>query len=163
MLSIYLFSSMLLFHYLQPMLSRQWLLQASVQCKYSSMISSILSIALMCVSPVVFQSILLMMLMSLLSLHSIHSILPRLWFWKTSVRCKSALMTQPLVFSEPWAVADLGWTHTGSQCRFLSAPKSQRFLRFAIAMPIADPRNRAISETRASNAALRFKGAMESR
>ena len=26
---------------------------------------------------------------------------------------------------------------------FLSAPKSQRFLRFAIAMPIADPRNRA--------------------
>ena len=28
---------------------------------------------------------------------------------------------------------------------------------------IADPRNRAISETRESNAALRFKGAMESR
>ena len=46
---------------------------------------------------------------------------------------------------------------------FLSAPKSQRFLRFAIAMPIAGPRNRAISETRDSNAALRFKGAMESR
>ena len=45
----------------------------------------------------------------------------------------------------------------------LSAPKSQRFLRFAIAMPMADPRNRAISETRESNAALRFKGAMESR
>ena len=45
----------------------------------------------------------------------------------------------------------------------LSAPKSQRFLRFAIAMPIADPRNRAIAETRESNAALRFKGAMESR
>ena len=45
----------------------------------------------------------------------------------------------------------------------LSAPKSQRFLRFAIAMPIVDPRNRAISETRASNVALRFKGAMESR
>ena len=45
----------------------------------------------------------------------------------------------------------------------LSAPKSQRFLRFAIAMPIADPRNRAISETRGSNAALRFKVAMESR
>ena len=45
---------------------------------------------------------------------------------------------------------------------FLSAPKSQRFLRFAIAMPIADPRNRAISETRDSNDALRFKGAMES-
>ena len=45
----------------------------------------------------------------------------------------------------------------------LSAPKSQRFLRFAIAMPIADPSNRAISETRESNAALRFKGAMESR
>ena len=44
----------------------------------------------------------------------------------------------------------------------LSAQKSQRFLRFAIAMPIADPRNRAISETRESNAALRFKGAMES-
>ena len=43
----------------------------------------------------------------------------------------------------------------------LSAPKSQRFLRFAIAMPIADPRNRAISETRDSNDALRFKGAME--
>ena len=43
----------------------------------------------------------------------------------------------------------------------LSAPKSQRFLRFAIAMPIADPRNRAISETRLSNVALRFKGAME--
>ena len=42
----------------------------------------------------------------------------------------------------------------------LSAPKSQRFLRFAIAMPIADPRNRAISETRDSNVALRFKGAM---
>ena len=46
---------------------------------------------------------------------------------------------------------------------WLSAPKSQRFLRFAIAMPIADPRNRAISETRDSNAALRFKAAMESR
>ena len=45
----------------------------------------------------------------------------------------------------------------------LSAPKSQPFLRFAIAMPIADPRNRAISETRESNAALRFKSAMESR
>ena len=45
----------------------------------------------------------------------------------------------------------------------LSAPKSQRSLRFAIAMPIADPRNRAISETRDSNDALRFKGAMESR
>ena len=45
----------------------------------------------------------------------------------------------------------------------LSAPKSQRFLRFAIAMPIADSRNRAISETRDSNDALRFKGAMESR
>ena len=45
----------------------------------------------------------------------------------------------------------------------LSAPKSQRFLRFAIAMPIADPRNRAISETRDSNVSLRFKGAMESR
>ena len=43
----------------------------------------------------------------------------------------------------------------------LSAPKLQRFLRFAIAMPIADPRNRAISETRESNDALRFKGAME--
>ena len=26
-------------------------------------------------------------------------------------------------------------------CVGLSAPKSQRFLRFAIAMPIADPRN----------------------
>ena len=34
---------------------------------------------------------------------------------------------------------------------------------FAIAMPIADPGNRAISETRQSNAALRFKGAIESR
>ena len=45
----------------------------------------------------------------------------------------------------------------------LSAPKSQRFLRFAIAMPIADPRNRAISGTRESNAELRFKSAMESR
>ena len=30
-------------------------------------------------------------------------------------------------------------------------------------MPIADPRNRAISETRESNDAMRFKGAMESR
>ena len=45
----------------------------------------------------------------------------------------------------------------------LSAPKSQRSLRFAIAMPIADPRNRVISETRDSIDALRFKGAMESR
>ena len=45
----------------------------------------------------------------------------------------------------------------------LSAPKSQRFLQFAIAMPIADPRIAAISETRESNPALRFKGAMESR
>ena len=45
----------------------------------------------------------------------------------------------------------------------LSTPKSQRFLQFVIAMPIADPRHRAISETRESNAALRFKGAMESR
>ena len=45
----------------------------------------------------------------------------------------------------------------------VSAPKSQRFLRFAIAMPIADPRNRAISEKRESNVALRSKGAMESR
>ena len=35
-----------------------------------------------------------------------------------------------------------------SEFQVLSAPKSQRFLRFAIAMPIADPRNRAISETR---------------
>ena len=52
----------------------------------------------------------------------------------------------------------LGWVP-----RYLSAPQSQRFLRFAIAMPIADPRNRAISETRESNAALRFKSAMESR
>ena len=50
-----------------------------------------------------------------------------------------------------------------SLVRRLSAPKSQRFLRFAIAMPIADPRNRVISETRESNAALRFKAAMESR
>ena len=40
----------------------------------------------------------------------------------------------------------------------LSAPKSQRFLRLAIAMPIADPRNRAISGTRQSDVALRFKG-----
>ena len=39
----------------------------------------------------------------------------------------------------------------------LSASKSQRFLRFAIAMPIADPGNRAISETRQSSVALRFK------
>ena len=46
---------------------------------------------------------------------------------------------------------------------YLSAPQSQRFLRFAIAMPIADPRNRTISETRESNAALRFRSAMESR
>ena len=45
----------------------------------------------------------------------------------------------------------------------LSALKSQRFLRFAIAMPTAAPGNRAISETRESNVALRFKGAMESR
>ena len=37
------------------------------------------------------------------------------------------------------------------------------FLRFAIAMATADPRNRAISDRRQSNAALRFKGAMESR
>ena len=44
-----------------------------------------------------------------------------------------------------------------SQHRNQSAPKSQRFLRFAIAMPIADPRNRAISETREGNVALRFK------
>ena len=44
-----------------------------------------------------------------------------------------------------------------------SAPTSQRFLRFAIAMPTADPRIAAISERRQSNAALRFKGAMESR
>ena len=52
---------------------------------------------------------------------------------------------------------------TVSQEEHLSAPKSQRFLRFAIAMPIADPGNRAISETRESNAALRCKSAMESR
>ena len=39
----------------------------------------------------------------------------------------------------------------------LSAPKSQRFLQFAIAMPIADPRNRAISEARESNVALRLR------
>ena len=77
----------------------------------------------------------------------------------------------------------------GVQALWLSAPKSQRFLRFAIAMPITDPRNRGdfqdkrkqcfcdlrlrcpsqtpeiaeISKTRESNAALRFKGAMESR
>ena len=31
----------------------------------------------------------------------------------------------------------MAWQH-----EMLSAPKSQRFLRFAIAMPIADPRNR---------------------
>ena len=41
------------------------------------------------------------------------------------------------------------WRHpTGHVSVVLSAPKSQRFLRFAIAMPIADPRNRAIPETR---------------
>ena len=51
----------------------------------------------------------------------------------------------------------------GVRTEELSAPKSQRFLRFAIAMPIADPRNRAISDTRDNNAALRFKSAMESR
>ena len=56
-----------------------------------------------------------------------------------------------------------GKQHFGVLSWNLSAPKSQRFLRFAIAMPIADPRNRAISETRESNAALRFKGEMESR
>ena len=40
----------------------------------------------------------------------------------------------------------------------LSTPKSQRFLRFLrLRCPIADPRNRAISETRDSNDALRFK------
>ena len=36
----------------------------------------------------------------------------------------------------------------GPDATKLSAPKSQRFLRFAIATPIADPRNRTISETR---------------
>ena len=53
-------------------------------------------------------------------------------------------------------------SYTNNEFAYLSAPKSQRSLRFAIAMPIADPRNRVISETRQSNVALRFKGAMES-
>ena len=59
-----------------------------------------------------------------------------------------------------WDMRMTGFVLTGLG-RELSAPKSQRFLRFAIAMPIADPRNRAISETGESNAA--FKSAMESR
>ena len=46
---------------------------------------------------------------------------------------------------------------------FGRAPKSQRFLRFAIAMPSQTPEIAAISETRESNAASRFEGAMESR
>ena len=45
----------------------------------------------------------------------------------------------------------------GTHLNGLSAPKSQRFLRFAIAMPIADPRNRAISETRESNVASKAR------
>ena len=51
-------------------------------------------------------------------------------------------------------------TRTHDLSVHLSAPKSQRFLRFAIAMP---QKSLAISETRESNAALRFKSAMESR
>ena len=60
------------------------------------------------------------------------------------------------------SVRGRGHWSTSNEClnrKHLSAPKSQRFLRFAIAMPIADPRNRAISETRQSKVALRFKGA----
>ena len=56
-----------------------------------------------------------------------------------------------------------GLRQRGSKSSCLSAPKSQRLLRFALAMPIADLEIAAISETRENNAALRFKGAMESR
>ena len=72
--------------------------------------------------------------------------------------CEKPITLQRVMFWEllPFKKDDLHF-------RMLSAPKLQRFLRFAIAMPIADPRNRVISETRESNAALRFKGAMESR
>ena len=49
-------------------------------------------------------------------------------------------------FFGPYAYGSLS-RHAACCCQVaLSAPKSQRF--FAIAMPIADPRNRAISETR---------------
>ena len=53
----------------------------------------------------------------------------------------------------------------GGQNSFHSAPKSQRFLRFAIVMPIVDPRNRSDFRDKRSThyAALRLKGAMESR
>ena len=66
-------------------------------------------------------------------------------------------------FQDPGATASEASSELSAHMDLLSAPKSQRFLRFAIAMPIADPRNRAISETRANNVALRFKGAMERR
>ena len=46
---------------------------------------------------------------------------------------------------------------------FINNVRTEIAAIYAIAMPIADPRNRAISETRGSNAALRFQGAMESR
>ena len=56
------------------------------------------------------------------------------------------------------------WT-THANSAVILAPQgiAATFAIFAIAMPIADPRNRAISETSQNNAALRFKGAMESR
>ena len=54
-------------------------------------------------------------------------------------------------------------TEGGGFDQGLSAPKSQRFLRFAIPMPIADPRHRSDFGSKTSNAALRFKGAMENR
>ena len=40
-------------------------------------------------------------------------------------------------------VVIFSWTSSCPYFGGLSAPKSQRFLRFAIAMPIADPRNRS--------------------
>ena len=80
---------------------------------------------------------------------------PQAWI---HVKRKSTWQYEPVL-----ATISEAFTNLGMEVFRLSAPKSQRFLRFAIAMPIAEPRNRAISETRESNAALRFKGAMESR
>ena len=57
-------------------------------------------IALMCVLPVVLQSILLMMLMLLFSTHSIHSMLPRVSFSNLEIpglRCDGGLFRGPFL------------------------------------------------------------------
>ena len=83
----------------------------------------------------------------------------RPWEAETNVFFPYFFCSRPTAFSEvisndPNILNNLLSLKSPRKILGLSAPKSQRFLRFAIAMPIADTRNRAISETKESNAAL---------